>query len=108
MLEEFFRDKKIVDSFAKNYKTGEVLPDDLFAKMLRADAFGRGRGTNGRLRWQHSLGLHDKAPEQVNIEAMWKQARSRWRAPAVGGWELRVRDVYAPNGVLVPNSTRTR
>ena len=32
MLEEFFRDKTIVDSFAKNYKTGAVLPDDLFAQ----------------------------------------------------------------------------
>ena len=74
MLEEFFRDKKIVDGFAKNYKTGEVLPDDLFNKMLRADAFGRGIGYE----WQialanYSLELHDRAPEKVDIEAMWKQ-----------------------------------
>jgi thimet oligopeptidase len=75
MLEEFFRDKKIVDSFAKNYKTGEVLPDDLFAKMLRADAFGRGLGYERQIALaNYSLGLHDRAPEQVNVEAMWKQA----------------------------------
>jgi thimet oligopeptidase len=75
MLEEFFRDKTIVDSFAKNYKTGEVLPDDLFAKMLRADAFGRGIGYERQIALaNYSLGLHDKAPEQVNLEAMWKQA----------------------------------
>jgi len=75
MLEEFFRDKTIVDGFAKNYKTGEVLPDELFAKMLRADAFGRGIGYERQIALaNYSLELHDRAPEQVNIEAMWKQA----------------------------------
>jgi thimet oligopeptidase len=75
MLEEFFRDKRIVDGFAKNYKTGAVLPDELFAKMLRADAFGRGIGYERQIALaNYSLELHDRAPEQVNIEGMWKQA----------------------------------
>lgn len=75
MLEEFFRDKTIVDSFAKNYKTGAVLPDDLFAKMLRADAFGRGIGYERQIALaNYSLELHDRAPDQVNIEGMWEQA----------------------------------
>jgi thimet oligopeptidase len=75
MLEEFFRDKRIVDGFAKNYKTGEVLPDDLFNKMLRADAFGRGIGYERQIALaNYSLELHDRAPDQVNIEAMWKAA----------------------------------
>jgi thimet oligopeptidase len=75
MLEEFFRDKTIVDAFAKNYKTGEVLPDDLFAKMLRADAFGRGIGYERQIAYaNYSLELHDRAPDKVDIEGMWKQA----------------------------------
>jgi thimet oligopeptidase len=75
MLEEFFTDKTIVDSFAKNYKTGEVLPDELFAKMLKADAFGRGIGYERQISLaNYSLELHDRAPEQVNVETMWKQA----------------------------------
>jgi thimet oligopeptidase len=75
MLEEFFRDKRIVDSFAKNYKTGEVIPDELFTKMLRADAFGRGIGYERQIGYaMYSLQLHDRSPDQVNIEAMWKQA----------------------------------
>lgn len=75
MLEEFFRDKTIVDGFAKNYKTGEVLPDDLFAKMLRADAFGRGIGYERQISLaNYSLELHDRSPEHVDIEAMWKEA----------------------------------
>jgi thimet oligopeptidase len=75
MLEEFFRDKKIVDGFAKNYKTGEVLPDDLFNKMLKADAFGRGIGYERQIALAtYSLELHDRAPDKVDIEAMWKQS----------------------------------
>ncbi len=75
MLEEFFRDKTIVDGFAKHYKTGDVLPDDLFAKMMRADAFGRGIGYERQIALaNYSLELHDRAPDKVDIEAMWKQA----------------------------------
>jgi len=75
MLEEFFRDKTIVDGFAKNYKTGEVLPDDLFKKMLRADAFGRGIGYERQISLaNYSLELHDRSPDKVDIEAMWKEA----------------------------------
>jgi len=74
MLEEFFRDKAIVDGFARNYKTGGVIPDDLFHKMLRADAFGRGIGYERQIALaNYSLELHDRAPEQIDIEGMWKQ-----------------------------------
>jgi thimet oligopeptidase len=74
MLEEFFRDKTLVDSFAKNYITGELLPDELFAKMLRADAFGRGLGYERQIALaNYSLELHDRAPDTIDIEAMWKQ-----------------------------------
>lgn len=76
MLEEFFRDKKLVDGFAKHYKTGEVLPDDLFNKMLRADAFGRGLGYERQIALAiYSLELHDRLPEKVNIDGMWKEAQ---------------------------------
>jgi thimet oligopeptidase len=75
MLEEFFRDKTIVDSFAKHYETGAVLPDELFAKMLRADAFGRGIGYERQIALAtYALELHDRAPEQVDIDAMWKES----------------------------------
>ena len=75
MLEEFFHDKRIVDGFAKNYKTGEVIPDELFTKMMRADAFGRGIGYERQISLaNYSLELHDRAPGQVDVEGMWKQA----------------------------------
>ena len=75
MLEEFFRSKRIVDGFAKHYQTGAVIPDDLFAKMLRADAFGRGLGYERQIALaNYALALHARAPAQVDIDAMWKQA----------------------------------
>jgi thimet oligopeptidase len=75
MLEEFFRDKRIVDGFAKQYKTGEVIPDELFTKMMRADAFGRGIGYERQISLaNYSLGLHDRPPASVDVEGMWKQA----------------------------------
>lgn len=75
MLEEFFHDKRIVDGFAKHYQTGAVMPDDLFRKMLRADAFGRGIGYERQIALAtYSLELHDRAPDKVDIDAMWKAA----------------------------------
>jgi thimet oligopeptidase len=75
MLEEFFRDKRIVDGFAKHYKTGEVIPDELFTKMMRADAFGRGIGYERQISLaNYSLELHDRSPANVDVEGMWKQA----------------------------------
>jgi thimet oligopeptidase len=75
MLEEFFHDKRIVDGFAKHYKTGETIPDELFAKMLRADAFGRGIGYERQISLaNYSLELHDRTPDKVNVDGMWKEA----------------------------------
>jgi thimet oligopeptidase len=75
MLEEFFRDKRIVDGFAKHYQTGAVIPDDLFAKMMRADAFGRGIGYERQIALAtYSLEIHDRTPDKVDLEAMWRAA----------------------------------
>jgi thimet oligopeptidase len=64
-----------VDGFAKHYKTGEVIPDDLFGKMLRADAFGRGIGYERQVSLAtYSLQVHDRTPDSVNLEEMWKQS----------------------------------
>ena len=44
MLEEFCHDYGVLSSFARHYQTGEVLPRELFARMNRADAYGRASG----------------------------------------------------------------
>ncbi len=102
MLEEFFRDKAIVDSFAKNYKTGEVLPDELFTKMLRADAFGRGMGYERQIAFaNYSLELHDRAPDKVDIEGMWKQMSIEGSPWQWGGWESWIRNLHTLDGLFV-------
>ncbi len=49
MLEEFFRSPKLLQSFARDYKTGEPIPTELVARMNRASAFGRGNWVRGQL-----------------------------------------------------------
>jgi len=41
MLEEWLRSPQVLALFARHYKTGEIIPADLVARMNRASAFGR-------------------------------------------------------------------
>ncbi|HWX92045.1 MAG TPA: M3 family metallopeptidase [Terriglobales bacterium] len=71
MLEEFFHDPAILQSFAKHYQTNEVLPLDLIEKMNRASAFGRARWVQGQLFYSsYSLDLHDRSPEGLDLDAI--------------------------------------
>ncbi|HET9088023.1 MAG TPA: M3 family metallopeptidase, partial [Acidobacteriaceae bacterium] len=49
MLEEFFRSPAVLQSFAKNYKTGDPIPTEMVERMNRASAFGRGNWVRGQL-----------------------------------------------------------
>jgi len=74
MLEEFFEDSGILQSFAKHYKTGEVLPSTTIDKMVRAGRFARGSWVQGQLRYSElSLSVHDRAPDQVDLDAINKK-----------------------------------
>jgi thimet oligopeptidase len=71
MLEEFFRDPAILQSFARNYKTGEVLPLDVIQRMNRASAFGRGSWVQAQLLYSsYALDVHDRAPQEVDLDAI--------------------------------------
>ncbi|MEG9438653.1 Zn-dependent oligopeptidase [Edaphobacter sp. HDX4] len=79
MLEEMFRDPGILSSFAKHYKTGETIPAALIARMNAADAYGRGRWTQAQLFYStYSLQVHDRAPEQINFDALLRQDAQRF------------------------------
>jgi thimet oligopeptidase len=79
MLEEMFRDPEILSSFAKHYKTGETIPAALIARMNAADAYGRGRWTQAQLFYStYSLQVHDRAPEQINFDALLRQDADRF------------------------------
>jgi thimet oligopeptidase len=70
MLEEFFRDVKLLQSFAKHYETGEVLPAETIQRMKAASAFGRADGMRQQIYYTAiSLNLHDEDPAQIDLDS---------------------------------------
>jgi thimet oligopeptidase len=71
MLEEFFRDEKLLQSFARHYQTGEVLPAALIRDLKRASAFGRADWVRSQLYYTTlSLDLHDQDPTGLDPDAV--------------------------------------
>jgi thimet oligopeptidase len=69
MLEEFFRDEKLLQGFARHYRTGAVLPSELIRKMKGAGAFGRADGMRAQLYYTTlSLDLHDQDPAAIDLD----------------------------------------
>jgi len=74
MLEEFFRDEKLLQAFAKHYETGEVLPAETIRKMKTAGAFGRADGMRTQLYYTTlSLDLHDQDPAGLDLDVITKR-----------------------------------
>ena len=70
MLEEFFRDEKLLQSFAKHYETGATLPSELIQKMRAAGAFGRADWVRTQLYYTTlSLDLHEQDPAAIDLDA---------------------------------------
>ncbi|MDR3741726.1 MAG: Zn-dependent oligopeptidase [Terracidiphilus sp.] len=68
-LEEFFRDEKLLQSFARHYQTGEVLPAEIIRKMKLAGAFGRADWVRAQLYYTTlSLDLHDQDPAALDLD----------------------------------------
>jgi thimet oligopeptidase len=73
MLEEFSRDVELLQSFAKHYETGEVLPAELIKKMKLAGAFGRADWVRSQLYYTTlSLDLHDQDPAGIDLDRVTK------------------------------------
>ena len=69
MLEEFFRDEKLLQAFARHYETGEVLPAELIRLMKRAGSFGRADWVRAQLYYTTlSLDLHDQDPAGIDLD----------------------------------------
>ena len=74
MLEEFFRDEKLLQAFAKHYETGEVLPSETIRKMKLAGAFGRADWIRSQLYYTTlSLDLHDQDPAGLDLDETTKK-----------------------------------
>jgi len=69
MLEEFFRDEKLLQSFARHYESGEVLPVETIRRMKLAGAFGRADHMRAQIWYTTlSLDLHDRQPETIDLD----------------------------------------
>ena len=79
MLEEMFHDPHILQSFAKHYQTGEVLPLGTIDRMNRASYFGRGSWVQRQLLYAtYALQIHDETPSKVDLDALWQQDAARY------------------------------
>jgi thimet oligopeptidase len=68
MLEEFFRDEKLLQAFAKHYQTGEVLPAETIRRMKLAGSFGRADWVRSQLYYTTlSLDLHDQGTQAAPL-----------------------------------------
>ena len=84
MLEEMFHDPAILQSFAKHYQTGEVLPARLIAKMNAASAYGRGRWLQGQLLYSVLLapGPRPGPRRRIDFDALCSRPTTRASAPS--------------------------
>jgi len=80
MLEEFFRDEKVLQSFARHYQTGETLPSEIIKKMKQAGAFGRADGMRTQIYYTTlSLDLHDRDPKNIDLDRSIKDLYQRFQ-----------------------------
>jgi len=97
MLEEFFRDEKLLQSFAKHYQTGEVLPSKAIGDLKRASAFGRADWVRSQLYYTTlSLDLHDQDPAGLDLDA---EARTLYESYQPWTW-IEGNRMYASFGHL--------
>ena len=80
MLEEFFRDEKLLQAFAKHYETGAVLPTELMQNLKRASSFGRADGVRTQLYYTTlSLDLHDREPAGLDPDVLTRALYSEFQ-----------------------------
>ncbi len=78
-LEEFFRDPRLLGTFAHHYQTNEPIPAELVLKMNRAGAFGRADWVRSQLFYtSYSLDTHQNDPAALDLDALLKSDYERF------------------------------
>jgi thimet oligopeptidase len=71
MLEEWMKSHAVLATFAKDPKTGEVIPADLVQRMNRANEFGKGLQVRRQMVYAGvSLGCYDRDPASVTTDQL--------------------------------------
>ena len=83
MLEEFFHDYGVLSTFARHYQSGEVLPQELYTRMNRADAYGRASGQQRQLMASAvSVDFHTLPPATLDFDALYQRDFERFNTSA--------------------------
>jgi thimet oligopeptidase len=79
MLEEFFEDAELVRTFAKHYETGEPIPYEVFARMVKASAHGRALSTLTQVMYAtYSMETHDRRAAELDLDALLREGYDRF------------------------------
>jgi thimet oligopeptidase len=79
MLEEFFRDPRLLASFAHHYESGEPIPAELVLRMNRAGAFGRADWVRTQLFYTtYSLETHRVDPAGLDPDELMRSLYQRF------------------------------
>jgi thimet oligopeptidase len=83
MLEEFFHDYGVLTTFAHQYQSGAVLPQELYARMTRADTYARASDQLRQLMFTGaSLDYHTMTPATLNFDEVWRHDFERYNTSA--------------------------
>jgi thimet oligopeptidase len=79
MLEEFFRDHRLLATFAHHHDTGEPIPAELVMRMNRAGAFGRADWVRTQLFYTtYSLVTHTEDPATLDLDELFQSLYARF------------------------------
>lgn len=79
MLEEFFRDPRLLATFAHHHETGEPIPAELVLRMNRAGAFGRADWVRTQLFYTtYSLLTHTQDPSTLDLDQLFQELYTRF------------------------------
>jgi peptidyl-dipeptidase Dcp len=75
MMENWAREPEVIKSFARHYKTGESIPDDLLGKISEAGTFNEGFGTTEYVAAAHlDMAWHTNEEEISDVNAFEQKA----------------------------------
>ena len=78
LLEEWAWDAKVLQSFARHYKTNEPIPVELVQKMRRAERFGTGVNVRQQMYYASiSLNFHNQDPSTFDTTEYMKQLKAK-------------------------------
>jgi len=79
MLEEFFEDAELLQTFAKHYQTGEPIPTETVQRMTKASAHGRALSTLTQVMYaNYSLNTHDLRAADLDLDVLLREGYDRF------------------------------